>query len=140
MPFSDLREFLKFLEEHGELLKTKKPVDTKFEISSYIRKTSDQRGPALFFENVKNFDMPVVGGIFATRERAFLALETSSQDYVHKFQNALDHLLPPKLVSNAPCKDVIHTGNDVDLTRLPIPIFSEKDPAAFITLGLSISR
>lgn len=140
MPFNDLREFLKFLEEHGELLKTKKPVDVKFEISSYIRKTSDQRGPALFFENVKNFDMPVVGGIFATRERAFLALETSSQDYVHKFQNALDHLLAPKLVSNAPCKDVIYTGNDVDLTRLPIPIFSEKDPAPFITLGLSISR
>lgn len=140
MPFNDLREFLQFLEEHGELLKTKKPVDVKFEISSYIRKTSDQRGPALFFENVKNFDMPVVGGIFATRERAFLALETSSQDYVHKFQNALDHLLAPKLVSNAPCKDVIYTGNDVDLTRLPIPIFSEKDPAPFITLGLSISR
>ena len=140
MPFNDLREFLKFLEEHGELLKTKKPVDVKFEIASYIRKTSDQRGPALFFEKVKNFDMPVVGGIFATRERAFLALETSSQDYVHKFQNALDHLLPPKVVSNAPCKDVIHTGNDVDLTRLPIPIFSEKDPAPFITLGLSISR
>jgi 2,5-furandicarboxylate decarboxylase 1 len=140
VPFNDLREFLKCLEEHGELLKTKKPVDVKFEISSYIRKTSDQRGPALFFENVKNFDMPVVGGIFATRERAFLALETSSQDYVHKFQNALDHLLAPKLVSNAPCKDVIYTGNDVDLTRLPIPIFSEKDPAPFITLGLSISR
>jgi UbiD family decarboxylase len=140
VPFNDLREFLKFLEEQGELLKTKKPVDVKFEISSYIRKTSDQRGPALFFEKVKNFDMPVVGGIFATRERAFLALETSSQDYVHKFQNALDHLLPPKLVSNAPCKDVIYTGNDVDLTRLPIPIFSEKDPAPFITLGLSISR
>jgi UbiD family decarboxylase len=140
VPFNDLREFLQFLEEHGELLKTKKPVDVKFEISSYIRKTSDQRGPALFFENVKNFDMPVVGGIFATRERAFLALETSSQDYVHKFQNALDHLLAPKLVSNAPCKDVIYTGNDVDLTRLPIPIFSEKDPAPFITLGLSISR
>jgi 2,5-furandicarboxylate decarboxylase 1 len=140
VPFDDLREFLKFLEEHGELLKTKKPVDVKFEISSYIRKTSDQRGPALFFENVKNFDMPVVGGIFATRERAFLALETSSQDYVHKFQNALDHLLPPKLVSSAPCKDVIYTGKDVDLTRLPVPIFSEKDPAPFITLGLSISR
>jgi UbiD family decarboxylase len=122
------------------LLKTKKPVDVKFEISSYIRKTSDQRGPALFFENVKNFNMPVVGGVFATRERAFLALETSSEDYVHKFQNALDHLLPPKLVSSAPCKDVIYTGEDVDLTRLPIPIFSEKDPAPFITLGLSISR
>jgi len=140
MPFRDLREFLRLLEEKGELLKTKKPVDVKFEISSYIRKTSDQRGPALLFENVKNFNMPVVGGVFATRERAFLALESSPEDYVNKFQNALDHLLAPKLVSNAPCKEVIHTGNNVDLTQLPIPIFSEKDPAPFITLGLCISR
>ena len=140
MPFRDLREFLRLLEEKGELLKTKKPVDVKFEISSYIRKTSDQRGPALLFENVKNFNMPVAGGVFATRERAFLALESSPEDYVNKFQNALDHLLAPKLVSNAPCKEVIHTGSNVDLTQLPIPIFSEKDPAPFITLGLSISR
>ena len=140
MPFKDLREFLNLLEEKGELLKTKKPVDVKFEISSYIRKTSDQHGPALLFENVKNFTMPVVGGVFATRERAFLALESSPQEYVNRFEHALDHVVPPKLVSSAPCKDVIHTGKDVDLTRLPIPTFSEKDPAPFITLGLCISR
>ena len=140
MPFRDLREFLTLLEEKGELLKTKKPVDVKFEISAYIRKTSDQRGPALLFENVKNSNMPALGGMFATRERAFLALETSPQDYVHKFNNALERLVPPKLVSSGPCKDVILTGNKVDLTQLPIPIFSERDPAPFITLGLCISR
>src|SRR5574341_2494114 len=110
MPFNDLREFITFLESKGELLRTKKPVDVKFEISSYIRKTSDQRGPALLFENVKNSAMPVLGGVFATRERAFLALETSNEDYVNKFHNALDHLLPPKLVTKAPCKEVICTG------------------------------
>ena len=135
MPFKDLREFLSLLEQKGDLLRTKKPVDVKFEISSYIRKTSDERGPALLFENVKDFDMPVVGGLFATRERAFLALETSPQDYVNKFQNALERLVPPRLVSRAPCKEVIHTGSNVDLTQLPIPIFSERDPAPFITLG-----
>jgi 2,5-furandicarboxylate decarboxylase 1 len=140
MPFKDLREFLTLLEQKGELLRTKKPVDVKFEISSYIRKTSDQRGPALLFENVKNFTMPVVGGIFATRERAFLALESSPEDYVNKFQSALDHLMPPKLVSSAPCNEVIHTGREVDLSKLPIPTFSDKDPGPFITLGLSISR
>ena len=86
MPFKDLREFISLLEEKGDLLRTTRPVDVKFEIASYIRKTSDERGPALFFENVKNSNMPVVGGIFATRERAFLALETSPQDYVNKFQ------------------------------------------------------
>jgi 2,5-furandicarboxylate decarboxylase 1 len=52
----------------------------------------------------------------------------------------LERLVPPRLVSRAPCKEVIHTGSNVDLTQLPIPIFSERDPAPFITLGLSISR
>lgn len=93
MPFKDLREFLSLLEEKKELLRTKKPVETKFEISAYIRKTSDERGPALLFENVKNSDMPELGGVFATRERAFLALETSPQEYVHKLQYSRDHLM-----------------------------------------------
>jgi 4-hydroxy-3-polyprenylbenzoate decarboxylase/2,5-furandicarboxylate decarboxylase 1 len=140
MPFKDLREFLMLLDDKGQLLRTRKPVDLKFEISSYIRKTSDEQGPALLFHNVRNSKIPVLGGAFATRERAFLALETTARDYVNKFHNALDHLIAPKLVSDAPCKEVIHTGNDVDLTRLPIPTFSEKDPAPFITLGLCISR
>ncbi|HWO40910.1 MAG TPA: UbiD family decarboxylase [Candidatus Eisenbacteria bacterium] len=140
MPFRDLREFLSLLEKKGELLKTRKPVDVRYEISSYIRKTSDEQGPALLFENVKNFDIPVLGGLFATRARAFLALETTPETYVNKFQSALDRLVPPRLVKEAPCKEVVHIGKDVDLGKLPIPIFSERDPAPFITLGLSISR
>jgi len=140
MPFNDLREFITFLESQGELIRTQKPVDVKYEISAYIRKTSDVQGPALLFENVKDFAMPVLGGVFATRKRAFLALETSNEEYVNKFQSALDHLLAPKLVANAPCKEVIIKGKDVDLNKLPVPIFSEKDPAPFITLGLCISR
>jgi 2,5-furandicarboxylate decarboxylase 1 len=140
MPFNDLREFITFLESQGELIRTQKPVDVKYEISAYIRKTSDVQGPALLFENLKDFAMPVLGGVFATRKRAILALETSNEEYVNKFQSALDHLLAPKLVANAPCKEVIIKGKDVDLNKLPVPIFSEKDPAPFITLGLCISR
>jgi UbiD family decarboxylase len=140
MPFNDLREFIAFLESKGELLRSQKPVDVKFAISAYIRKTSDVQGPALLFDNVKDFSMPVLGGVFATRQRAFLALETSNQDYVNKFQHALDHLVETRLVKDAPCKDVIYRGKDVDLSHLPIPIFSERDPAPFITLGLCISR
>ncbi|HSE87736.1 MAG TPA: UbiD family decarboxylase [Candidatus Binatia bacterium] len=140
MPFNDLREFVGFLESRGELIRTQKPVDVKYEISAYIRKTSDVQGPALLFDNVKDFAMPVLGGVFATRKRAFLALETSNEDYVNKFHKALDHLVAPKRVADAPCKEIVIRGKDVDLSQLPVPIFSEKDPAPFITLGLCISR
>jgi 4-hydroxy-3-polyprenylbenzoate decarboxylase len=74
MPFKDLREFIALLEEKKDLLRVKKPVDTEYEIAAHVRKTSDQRGPAVFFKNVKGFEMPVVGGVFGTHERAFLAL------------------------------------------------------------------
>ena len=140
MPFKDLREFVTFLEKRKDLLRIRRPVDVRFEVSAYIRKTSDSRGPALFFENVKGFDIPVVGGIFATRERAFLALECEARNYVDKFEFALERLVAPKLVDHAPCKDVILKCKDVDLGRLPVPIFSQKDSGPFITLGLVISR
>ena len=71
MPFNDLREFITFLESKSELIRTKKPVDVKYEISAYIRKTSDVQGPALLFDNVKDFAMPVLGGVFATRSVTF---------------------------------------------------------------------
>lgn len=140
MPFRDLREFLALLEERGSLLRVRKPVDPRFEIAAYIRKTSDRRGPAIFFEKVKGFDIPVVGGVFATRERAFLALETTPETYVDKFLSAVEHLVPPKLVSSGPCKEVIHAGNDVDLRRFPIPTFSQRDTAPYITLGIAITK
>jgi len=65
MPFSDLRQFLNCLDERGELLYIRDEVDSKQEIAAYIRKTSDTAGPALFFEKVRGFGMPVVGGISA---------------------------------------------------------------------------
>lgn len=140
MPFKDLREFITLLEEKKDLLRVKKPVDTRFEISAYIRKTSDRRGPAVFFEKVENFNTPVIGGVFATRERAFLALECTAKNYVEKFLHSLERLVPPRLVSEGPCKEIILKGEDIDLARFPIPIFSEKDPGPFITLGLVISK
>jgi len=75
MPFKDLREFLDLLEKKGELLRIKRQVDVKYEIAAGIRKISDTQGPALFFENIRGYATPVVGGVFATRKRAMLALE-----------------------------------------------------------------
>ena len=52
MPYRDLREFLTRLEAEGQLVRVKRPVKAEFEIAAGIRKMSDTRGPALWFENV----------------------------------------------------------------------------------------
>ncbi|MEE9185948.1 MAG: UbiD family decarboxylase, partial [Candidatus Binatia bacterium] len=53
LDMEDLRNFLSFLEERGQLLRVKEAVSTKYEIAAGIRKTSDIKGPALLFESVK---------------------------------------------------------------------------------------
>jgi UbiD family decarboxylase len=140
MPFRDLREFIAHLEDQKELRRIRKPVDTKYEIAAYIRKTSDIKGPALLFENVNESKIPVLGGVFATRKRGLLALETSEKEYGEKFHQALEHLVPPRKISSGPCKEVILKSEDADLSRFPIPIFSKNDSGPFITAGLVISK
>ena len=107
MPFKDLREFITYLEEQKELRRIRKPVDIKYEIAAYIRKTSDVKGPALLFENVNDSKVPVLGGVFATRKRALLALESSEKQCADKFREALEHLIPPRKISSGPCKEAV---------------------------------
>ncbi len=140
MPFSDLRQFLNYLDERGELLYIRDEVDPKQEIAAYIRKTSDTGGPALFFEKVKGFDMPVVGGMFAHRRRVLMALESSQNKVLEKFVQAMANPLPTQTVDRGVCQEVVFTRQEVDLTRLPIPTFSLDDGGPYITLGMVIAN
>jgi len=140
MVFTDLRQFLNVIDEQGDLVHIHKEVDPKYEIAAYIRQTSDTNGPALFFENVKGFGIPVVGGLFANRRRALMAMGSNHDAVTEKFLNGIKHPVSTKLLETGPCQEVVKTGKEVDLTELPIPTFSDKDSGPFITLGVVISK
>lgn len=140
MPFRDLRQFLAVLEKKRELVRVKKEVNLKYEIGAYIRKTSDLQGPALLFEKVKGHKISVVGGIFATRKLASMALEATEKKAVQKFLKGIKNPIPPKLVSKGPCQEVVLKGAKVDLGKFPIPIYGEKDAGPYITVGVQISK
>lgn len=140
MPFSDLRQFLNYLDERGDLLYIRDEVDPKQEIAAYIRKSSDTAGPALFFEKVRGFDMSAVGGIFAHRRRVLMALETNQNQAPQKFVRAMANPLPTKAVERGACQEVVFSGAEVDLTRLPIPTFAVGDGGPYITLGIVIAK
>lgn len=140
MPFRDLRHFIDFLECEGELVRVTRQVNAKFGIAGGIRKMSDQNGPALLFQNIEGYKIPVVGGLFATWNRTAMALGTTSDKAVEKFLKAKNNLLKPKLVSKAPCKECILTEEEVDLRKFPIPTHHERDAGPYITGGVQVSK
>src|SRR6202789_3333573 len=126
--------------------------------------TAKAGGPALLFENVKGHPgARVLMNQFGSERRMRLALETESLDAIAarirpllKPQippNFMDKmkLLPmlaevgnffPKVVSakDAPCKQVIHRGEEVNLLELPILKTWPQDGGRFITLPCVITR
>ncbi len=161
MSYSDLRDFIKALESKKLLRRIKAEVNPELEITEILDRVSKRSGPALFFENVKGYNIPIAANLFGSVERMKLALETENLEgigkslvrllkpeipssLIGKIKSAvkLKEVLsfPPKIVKGAPCKEVILTGEEVDLNKFPILKCWPGDAGRFITLPLVFTK
>jgi len=141
MVMRDLREFLRILEERGELERISEEIAPKFEVGAINRLAVLRRGPGLLFENVKGAPAPVATFLFGSQRRIDIAFGTESQQQtVEKYLEALGRdRVPPVLVNSGPCKENIL--RDPDLTRdIPNIIWGELDGGAYITLPLVVTK
>jgi len=139
--FEDLRGYLQHLEGEKQLVHVTDEVDSKYDIAAGIRKTSDIEGPALLFENVRNFSgWRVLGGLFATRKLIALGLGVPEDQLLERYLTLEDKRIPPATVSTAPVKEIKWTGAEVDLHKLPIVTHAGKDIGAYVTIGVQIGK
>ena len=132
----NFRQFLDRLRQNGELVDLHQPVDIR-----HIATLVDQADTALYFHKVIGYEMPVVSGLIRTRERAMMALGCETyREIEDKLKQAIEQPIPPKHVKTSPARDVVLTGDDVDLYRLPIPMSSIFDGGPMITAGVVIAR
>ena len=66
VPIEDTPHFIEELEKAGELKRVKTQVDTNLEIAEILKRVMYANGPAVYFENVKGYDMPVLGNAFGS--------------------------------------------------------------------------
>ena len=132
----DLKQFLKVLEREGELQRIQAPVDAKHEIGAVCKILNERPGsPAVLFENVKGSAIPVVGQLLFGDKRVAMALGLSQENVFDETVKRATHPIPPRLVSDGPCQDVVMEGKDVDLTKLPICTNNPNDGGPYITAG-----
>ena len=163
MHFKDIRQFIEFLDERGDLKRVTAMVDSDLEITEITDRTIKSGGPALLFENVAGSDTTVAINLMGTHQRTAWALGVENIDdltsRVRKLLGlaqgppsglmgkvrALGDLVSvartqPKIVRRAPCQDVVVTGDDVDLNILPALKCWPDDAGRYITLPLVVSR
>lgn len=136
---ADLRAFLQVLEQHGKLLRLPRPVHPRTELAALITE-AERRGQAVLFESVAGSAIPCVANVVGDRTMLGLALGVRPEAVVPTFLARSRQRIPPVVVGDAPVQEVVRTGEDVDLRRLPLVVHSEKDAAPYVTAGLVIAK
>ena len=115
MKFKDLREFVAFLEGKGDLRRVATPVTCELEISEIADRVVKRGGPALLFENVTGYDVPVLINMYGTEQRMAWALGVDHlDDVVKRIQDLLQlvHGPPEGLVNKLrTLGQLIHLGS-----------------------------
>lgn len=168
MPYSSLRDFIDRLQSSGRLVVVKEPVSTVLEMTEIQTRLLAEGGPAVLFENVIKADgtrseMPVLVNLFGTVERVAWGMDREP----HELRGVGETLaflkqpeppgglreawsmlplvktvmsMKPKTVGSAPCQEVVLTGKDIDLNRLPIQSCWPGEPAPLITWPLVVTK
>jgi len=141
----ELRSFVRLLEERGELVRISREVEARFELPALLAQL-EKIGKAYIFEKVRGKSFPLVGGLLSSAERLGLAVgqEISGgydhRDHAQVFGAAVQNPQPWVEVSEAPVREIVRTGTDIDLGQLPVPTFFELDSGPFITGAVGFSR
>ena len=139
MLFQDFREFLDALRNAGELLELDRAVSPELEVAKAMRKSASVSGPALVFKN-NGIKFPLVGGVYNTRSKALIALQTTEKDVFDRVLRGMSARIPPIVVPEAPLHENVITGDAVDLSKIPIAKYSPDDGGPYITAGIVVSK
>jgi 2,5-furandicarboxylate decarboxylase 1 len=132
----NFRGFLDRLRKAAELVDLHQPVDIR-----HIATLVDQSDKALCFHNVIGYKIPVVSGIIRSKERAVMSMGCETFGEIEqKLATAIAKPIPPKHINGSPTREVVMTGDDVDLFKLPIPMSSIYDGGPMITAGVVIAK
>ena len=138
IPMKDMRDFINQGLEMGLCKRITAEVDWNLELSHIAKLNEETGGPALLFENVKDYSTPVITSVCTTTERLALImgqpLGSTLVDLYNAWAKLGENRVPPKFVdkTGAPCKENILTGDEIDLYKFPVPHWYPMDGGRYI--------
>ncbi len=167
MTYASLRDFIDRLESSDRLVRVAAPVATALEMTEIQTRLLAEGGPAVLFEAPVRPDgsvckIPVLANLFGTVERVAWGMGREPEELPalgeqlaflrHPeppggWREALEMLpllkaamaMTPRTVGRAPCQEVVLTGPDIDLARLPVQGCWPDEPAPLITWPLVVT-
>ncbi|WP_327658714.1 MULTISPECIES: UbiD family decarboxylase [unclassified Streptomyces] len=151
----NFRDFVEELIEAGDAVDIRQPVSPTLEVGAITRRVYETRGPAPLFSNLTEGApghriLGAPAGLTGRADGAYgrlaahfgLPRETTPRELLERLISAMHaEPLAPRVVDGGPCKENVLTGEDVDLTRFPVPLLHAEDGGRYFgTYGFHVVR
>ena len=147
----NLRVYMKALEENGHLSAVKDEVHWSLEAPAVMATAYKNAGPALHFQNVKDYPKgyTLAGGLFTGPGNLYLEKrkywhrvciamgldpKTGYAAFLRSCLERMTHPILPIEVSTGPVKEQIQEGQAIDIRSFPIPMLHKDDGGRYGTL------
>src|ERR1700742_3343307 len=143
MDNQSLRGFVERTEktDPANVLRIKEPVSQQLEMTATVFELDRlNKSPVVIFEKVAGFDMPVVTNVAGNRQLLARCLGSTVETLPTAFRERCQKYIPSEVVSKPAWDEVVFEGDEVDLTKLPIPFQFTVDAAPYITAGQITAR
>ena len=145
----DLQSYIGMIEREypHHLVRIKKEVDPlSHEVAAVLKHlTNENRHPIVLFEAVKNVArnrsaFPYVDNLYSTRQLCAIALGLApdncklglSVEFAKREAGSIEPLIVDR--ADAPVKDVVRVGDEVDVRELPAGRYHEMDVGPYLTM------
>lgn len=149
----DLRQYLQLVRKAGPefYVEAKRPLKPKFEVCVLQEKLwKEGRFPVIYCPEIEGSKLPLVSNLIGSYEMLGMALDMTPEmikkggkaGIFNEYIRRRDNPMPPKEVpaSEAPVKEIVIQGKDVDLGLLPISHHYELNPGKYISAAITITR
>ena len=143
MTDQSLRGFLDMVERDfpADFVRISDPVRRELDITATVFEFErNGKSPVVMFDQVEGFDMPVVTNVAGNRRLLAAALGVTPDDLPLAYRERCQNYTQVERIGDAPWQEIVIEGDEVDLTRLPIPLHFEVDAAPYITAGQITAR
>ena len=118
-----LRGFVEMVERNfpEEFVRIREPVSRTDITPTVFEFERMGRYPIVVFDQVEGYENPVVTNIAGNRKLLAACLDVEPGDLPTAYKDRCQNYLPVEVVEDAPWKEVVIEGDDIDLEKLPIP-------------------
>ncbi|MCL5736759.1 MAG: UbiD family decarboxylase [Actinobacteria bacterium] len=138
----DLREWIAACESEGELKRVKPEVDWELEIGHIATLNERAGGPALLFEKVKGYDIPVLASTLSTAKRLAITCGRPTSyticDLAREWKDVIrqNKLVPPvEIRGEIPVMYDVIEGDKVNVYDIPSPRLYPQDGGRYLALA-----